>query len=461
MWYQEKGSGVRMEKTRKEPGVEEKGEKRSFAEAVRGKQRSNHEMPSLVKIYGGQVPCVVKVERELEAVDMEWLENFLRLRKNKGLLGRNRGSEVEKIQIYGSEGVGGNSSRSLPQMGNRTKDQEMGRQECRPEMSGRGKMIRQCKLARRSRCVAMKKAVEKGKKKWCKRIKVRPRKPISQNGKIELEKMRVTEVAGEVREEESSSSSEEELREKRFLDSCREIGECSKKVDRSGAVEEFGLNKGSRPKQVSFSLDTVAQCGREGPNCNQGVDLCVDLGQILVKNMGWREEVGRADPEGGVSSESLGSVEEVIRESFEVENQRKKDGGAKVVSYYEVEEAVSSDNQVIKEVMVRATIDVENLAAATVADSEEEVAVEGRNSRRTERGLVTQGSRLRRSNQSKAANSHGMTTRNSINRQTNHSDSDVNEAVEEAAKVCSVQCPCCFLAKLELSQVVMVGMGSS
>ncbi|KAK0602181.1 hypothetical protein LWI29_031126 [Acer saccharum] len=108
---------------RKGHGVGEKDATRSFAEAVRGKQKVDYsvnveekenrkeKMKSMfwdssqndqewikkcamlencsVKILGGQNPCVVKVEIDPNPIDMEWLENFLVLRKLKRQKGRN------------------------------------------------------------------------------------------------------------------------------------------------------------------------------------------------------------------------------------------------------------------------------------------------------------------------------------------------------------------------------------
>ncbi|TXG54647.1 hypothetical protein EZV62_019903 [Acer yangbiense] len=82
-------------------------------------------------------------------------------------------------------------------------------QGSRAEMSDKGYRIGRCKLDSSLRGVVMKRSVEKGKKKWCKRLKVRPKGSYVQNGKLVLEKRRVDEKAGEGSSSNSLATKEE------------------------------------------------------------------------------------------------------------------------------------------------------------------------------------------------------------------------------------------------------------
>ncbi|KAK0572074.1 hypothetical protein LWI29_025698 [Acer saccharum] len=167
---------------------------------------------------------------------------------------------------------------------------------------------------------------------------------------------------------------------------------------------------GLKPKNVAFNLSS------EGPKDtlviepNHKVDLCVDLGQVIMSEVDKRRSGGSysvAETEvrwNGAAEESGASIEEIIRETFEAEIQRKRDGKVNE----ELEEVVSSDNQGLKNEMVRAVIEVEQTVEATVADSEEVPASEVGQRRRREKNSIILGSRLRRINQGKTVSSHGM-----------------------------------------------------
>ncbi|KAK4855227.1 hypothetical protein QYF36_005271 [Acer negundo] len=157
--------------------------------------------------------------------------------------------------------------------------------------------------------------------------------------------------------------------------------------------------------------------------------------QFLTAMEEMAQELEAEETDNGVAFDSRASVEEVIRETFEVENQRKRGG-------YEAternEEVTSSDNQVLKNEMVKATIETKQVTGATVADSEEDIAMEARYSRRTDKNSSLFGSRLRRNNQGRHASSHGMITRNSINRQESQEESIMNLAEEEAVRIMEI-----------------------
>ncbi|KAK0602804.1 hypothetical protein LWI29_037087 [Acer saccharum] len=206
-----------------------------------------------------------------------------------------------------------------------------------------------------------------------------------QIGKLVLEKRQGSDLAGAVRDAETSSSSEEDHGGKQFLESCRERGECSKRVDLIGVVVSNGPELSSKPKNVSFRLSS------EGP---YGLKASEEIEAAI---------------EDGVSLDSLASFEELVRESFEVENQFQPGNVGETGLNKEVEEVVSSDNQATKNDLVKATIEAKVNANATVADSEEELTL----NRRKDFVSVMQGSRFRKSNQVKVDSSRGKTIKNS------------------------------------------------
>ncbi|KAK0601608.1 hypothetical protein LWI29_025779 [Acer saccharum] len=140
----------------------------------------------------------------------------------------------------------------------------------------------------------------------------------------------------------------------------------------------------SKPKNVSFSISSVGpRCSQE-PLAIEKVDLCVDLGQVDVS------------PKEDLSKGNL-----IVIEKGEI---------------------VSSDNQIMKEEMVRATIAEEEKrdVEVVVADSEEE---QRRQSMEVENPLVEardrslQGSRFRGRSRTRAATKHGMRTRQAVSQQ--------------------------------------------
>lgn len=128
-----------------------------------------------VKVHGGQMPLVVKLEVDVIPVDVGWLESFLALRKKHVQLCQNSRPEMERFQNCGPIEVGEACPRSSTQVGKAKSYQDVTCQDSRSELTARGKLIRQSKLPRRSRGVGIKKPFDKGKNKWCKKIIVRPK----------------------------------------------------------------------------------------------------------------------------------------------------------------------------------------------------------------------------------------------------------------------------------------------
>ncbi|KAK0604603.1 hypothetical protein LWI29_017381 [Acer saccharum] len=426
------GVRFRDEFVRKGYGVGEKDATRSFVEAVRGKQKVE---------YSVNVEEKENMKEKMKSMfwdssqnDREWIKKCAK--------GRNSRKEPGNIQIYGTKGVGEMESRSQSQVGKESREFQKIWQDIKPEVSGRGKVIGQSKQARKTRGVVMKRSVNKGKKMWCKRVKVRPKSSMVQNGKLVLEKRKVSDVTEGVRDTETSSSSEEVLRGERFPESCREIGECSKKVDLNGATDGNGPNEGSKPNNVSFRVASKGPNGLEATETDQRMDFCVDLGQVIVGNIegrrvgNWVPEVEAFDREHETVSDSMASVEEIVRDTFEVENQGKREGVAAIELREEVEEGMSNDNQIFKDELVRTTIEMEMVVGSTVADSEEELMSHGR---RTERESAKVGARFRRNNQDKSVRRHGMLTRNSINRQNGQMERSLDPAEEEAIRVMEIR----------------------
>ncbi|KAK0600013.1 hypothetical protein LWI29_010726 [Acer saccharum] len=172
-------------------------------------------------------------------------------------------------------------------------------------------VIGQTRLASRSRGLVLKKYADKGKKKWCKRKVVRPRGPAVQNGKLILEKKKNYELAGGVRSSESSSSLEDDLREKVFLESSRERGECS--LVKAGRVVRSGPKNFLKPKDVSFRLAS------EGPK--KVPDIAGE----------------------GFSSDSIATKEHMVQVVIEAESQFQCDSRGDQIETEEAE-SVSSDN---------------------------------------------------------------------------------------------------------------------
>ncbi|KAK0595540.1 hypothetical protein LWI29_007665 [Acer saccharum] len=453
--------GYRADHIREELGV-----KRSFAEAVRGSQRAGfgqedeerekmksmqwdfrqkdqdwlkkcaigilkgfkEQLPDLirVKVHGGQMPLVIKMEVDAIPVDVGWLESFLALRKKHVQLCRNSRPEMERFQNFGSIEVGEACLRSSTQVGKAMSYQEVTCQDSRSDLTAKGKLIGQSKRARRSWGVGIKKPFDKGKKKWCKKILVRPKFSMIQNGKLVLDKRKVSDLAGVVRTAETSSSSEEEHGGKVFLESARERGECSKKMGQIGEDVSAGPKLLSKPKKVFFRLSSEGPSSVKAIHDNERVDLCVDLGQVAVRPMDERIAVGMvsgkeaAAVEDGSSSDSLATKEELVQATIEVESQFQcgRDGEP---GESEEGEDVSSDNQLLKDEMIRENIEAEKESAvvSTVADSEEEMV-----------RSKMQGNRLRSRNQSRSASIHGMKTRHSNNLQ--------NRAMAEAVRVMEI-----------------------
>ncbi|KAK0607747.1 hypothetical protein LWI29_019875 [Acer saccharum] len=100
-----------------------------------------------IKIHGGQMPCMVKLEVDANPIDMGWLENFLALRKNHLKVGRNSRPKMEDFQIGDLNGVGEDPS---AQVGKDRRALEKRCQESSSEMAVRGKVIGQDKLDRRT-----------------------------------------------------------------------------------------------------------------------------------------------------------------------------------------------------------------------------------------------------------------------------------------------------------------------
>ncbi|KAK0606067.1 hypothetical protein LWI29_033840 [Acer saccharum] len=422
---------------RKEMGAEEKGARRTFAETVRGTQRDGHgigkeekeKMKSMfwdyslndqeiisIKVYGGLKPCVVKLEVDTNPVDMGWLENFLALRKNQLKVGRISRPEREDFQIGDRKGVGEDLSSPSVQVGKARSALQKRCQERKSDMAARGKVIGQDKLDRRYREVAMKKAAGKGKKMWCKRLKVRPKSTMVQNGKLVLDKRVGMAVTRGVRDSETSSTSAEDFGGKKFSESYREKGECSKSMDQNGEVEMIGLGLQPKPNRVAFSL-AEKDPGFKACEGNKRVDLCADLGQVMVvgvdghgsggsflEGRGMESNVSAWEKE--VGAESLVSFEELVSESLEVDNQTQRGGVEENGAPEAEDEVVSNDDQIVQNMLVRATIEAEAVANTVVADSEEELTL----SRRRDFVSVMQGSRFSKSNQTKVVNCSGKTT---------------------------------------------------
>ncbi|KAK0602914.1 hypothetical protein LWI29_038218 [Acer saccharum] len=415
----EEGEGG-VDYLRKELGAEEKGARRTFTETVRGTQRDGHgvgkEEKEKMKSMFWDYSLNDQLEVDTNPVDMGWLENVLALRKNQLKVGRISRPEREDFQIGDRKGVGEDLSSPSVQVGKARSALQKRCQERRSDMAARGKVIGQDKLDRRYRGVAMKKAAGKGKKMWCKRLKVRPKSTMVQNGKLVLDKRVGMAVTRGVRDSETSSTSAEDFGGKKFSESCREKGECSKSMDQNGEVEMIGLGLQPKPNKVAFSL-AEKDPGFKACEGNKRVDLCVDLGQVMVVGVdghgpgglflggrglesnvsAWEKEVG---------AESLVSFEELVSESLEVDNQMQRGGVEENGAPEEEDEAVSSDDQIVQNMLVRATIEAETVANTVVADSEEELTL----SRRRDFVSVLQGSRFSKNNQTKVANCSGKTT---------------------------------------------------
>ncbi|KAK0596358.1 hypothetical protein LWI29_014916 [Acer saccharum] len=156
-------------------------------------------------------------------------------------------------------------------------------------------------------------------------------------------------------------------------------------MDQTGMVLSNGPSLPSKPNNVSFRLASKGPSGFKACGGNKRVDLCVDLGQVMVVGV-----------DGSKSS---------VQESLKVENQFQRGGVEESGLIEEVEEVVSSDNQTFKNDLVRAKIDAETNADAVVAGSEEELTL----SRRKDFMSVMQGSRFSKGNQTKADSSCGKT----------------------------------------------------
>ncbi|KAK0608228.1 hypothetical protein LWI29_027470 [Acer saccharum] len=175
-------------------------------------------------------------------------------------------------------------------------------------MSTKGNVIGQSKLAGRSKGLFLKKYTDKGKKKWCRRKVVRPKVFAVQNGKLVLEKRGGSDQADCVRRFETSSSSEEDLGEK------------------AGKAEMSGPSLSSKPKKVTFCISSEGPSILQNLKANERVDLCVDLGQMLVSPMNESNSTGvifgiESEPaEGGSSLDSLATKEASVQAAIEVES---------------------------------------------------------------------------------------------------------------------------------------------
>ncbi|KAK0606619.1 hypothetical protein LWI29_001612 [Acer saccharum] len=392
--------------SRKDFGRNGSNFQRSYVDTVRGfqdnEQVSVEEEKKKVKVVGGIRPYMVKMEEDLNPVDIEWLERLLALRKNQAPPCQKSIQEGDIIQICRSEGVGGDISNSTPGA-----DKIMGYKRINCQDFSSDKTTRKGgkglgRLEKRGMGLLVKRILDKGKRKMIKWTKEKPMASRIQNGFLNLDKRRVN-VRTEVYSTAGmSSSTEEEDVEIWFLDSCREKGESSRIGGKATGLVLGGLEVTFKPKKVSFDLPS------EGPNLSppdarQGIDI-----EEVLSNDGVQTTM---DPEKGFSG---------------------VDGSAEP-------EFFSS----VKEDMGRNTIEAEEekSSAVVVDDSEEElvrsaIAVEDQlGGNKGCCSVPVRGMKLRNKSKSIPSSMHAMRTRNSESKGTANCLTKKSSAGEEAANI--------------------------
>ncbi|KAK0595326.1 hypothetical protein LWI29_005646 [Acer saccharum] len=177
---------------------------------------------------------VSRVEEDVNPVDIEWLERLLALRKKIVQNGRNRTSEKENFQIcWPNEAGVAVSKLSTPD--GKVSVACQGNKADRTLKTGR---IGQGKLEKKKRGLVVKRLLDKGKKKWIKKIKAKPPDFMIQNGKLNLEKRRGDRI-GDSLSSESTSSSEVDVRKRWTLEKFRERGECSSLKGKGSGAENL------------------------------------------------------------------------------------------------------------------------------------------------------------------------------------------------------------------------------
>ncbi|KAK0601404.1 hypothetical protein LWI29_023936 [Acer saccharum] len=382
---------------------------------------------------------MVSLEEDAIPVDLRWTESFLALTKVQEAAEMEVITGMESIQKAQPKEVGGFSSSCHTLAGN---DKAFLGQCCQD-----GKAAKKVKIGltgqrkllvgnryrgssdKGARMLRVKGISDKGKKKWVGKSKKKHMAVGFQNGNLNLEKRQGI-VRGSINfSEDSATSSEEGTRESLFLDSLKVRGECSKRKGDGGGSGLDSLEgrslPGGPPKPKRVSTINTPSSPVVYKNMYGGVELCVDLGLV--------EEEGEA-----FSS----SVDSVVRATVLVEEERARED--ELFQYSEVIEVEATKNKVrvhnqevncrenyveqcdrgsddnssstAKEVMVLATVAVEEERAIEVEHADAVVKKRYTDSLVKKKGILSSGS----------SNSHRMRTRNS------------SAAEEEATKVMEV-----------------------
>ncbi|KAK3228533.1 hypothetical protein Dsin_000414 [Dipteronia sinensis] len=240
-----------------------------------------HQQPvsAKVKIVGGTRTYVVKVEEDVNPVDIGWIENLLALRKNRVPKDRNSTSAKEDFQIcWPTEPA---SAKVKIVGGTRTYVVKV-EEDVNPVDIG---WIENLLALRKNR-------VPKDRNSTSVKEDFQICWP-TENGKLNLEKRRGGDRKGDSSSSESNSSSESDVKKMWFLEYDKEIGECSSLKEKGHVAEMIGPLS-MRPIKASFKVSA-------GPNTlkrlrsKEHVDIYVDLGKLVVNPAGRKKPEGRAE----------------------------------------------------------------------------------------------------------------------------------------------------------------------
>ncbi|KAK2660833.1 hypothetical protein Ddye_007366 [Dipteronia dyeriana] len=224
----------------------------------------------MIKIDGGSRSFVVKVEKDDSRMDIEWIEGTLALRKSKVQSDRNNDPVKENFQICWQGKVGEVFSRLSCQAGKLQSNKGPNYQGHETE-----KTLKRALKGRETsdkKGLVMKRRLEKGKQKWFKQSRMKIGSTLIQSGKLILKKKKPGVRNRVCMPSSCTESSEVDARKKRFWDSLREVGECSRKV-----VDE--PNKYNPKKMGGYGPVQGMDLNDSGK-----VQIFVDLGLVDVRH---------------------------------------------------------------------------------------------------------------------------------------------------------------------------------